>query len=142
MAAQTSDSFIMASRLECIDEARRWSAERLRSAGFDDESAFAVELAMTEALSNVILHAYGGAGDKEVHISLSTDEEGLRLAIRDFGAVKGAGTFERRDLDSPGSGGYGVHIIEELMDEVKRETPPGGGTLLTLGKHRSETAHG
>lgn len=136
MAAGKSDSFVMPSRLECIDGARRWTTEQLRCAGFDDEVTFALELAMTEALSNVILHAYGRAPDREVHLSLSIDDEGLRLAIRDFGKVEDPASFEQRDLDSPGAGGYGVRIIEELMDEVTRETPPGGGTLLTLAKRR------
>ena len=142
MVSDHSDSYVMPSRLECIDDARNWTSEQLRRAGFDEDSTFVLHLAMTEAISNVIRHAYGGAPDKEVHLTLATDEDGLRLGIRDFGAVEDPATFEQRDLDSPGSGGYGVHIIEELMDDVTRETPPEGGTLLTLSKRRSETAHG
>lgn len=125
-----------------IDEARRFVGARARPAGLDDEAAGELELALTEALANVIEHAYRDAPGGPIELGVQGGERGLVVTVRDWGHHADPATFRRRDLDDPGDGGYGVFLMEELVDEMHREAAPGGGTLLTLIKHRKEQHHG
>lgn len=132
----------IASRVECIDDARRWVAERVRGAGFPDDAVGEIELALTEALANVIEHAYQGASDERIEVGVLVDAAALRVTVRDWGRYLDPASYRGRDLDDPGEGGYGVFLMSQLMDDVTREPQPQGGTLLTLIKTRKEGQHG
>ncbi|MDX6731083.1 MAG: serine/threonine-protein kinase RsbW [Baekduia sp.] len=136
------DTLTIASRFECIDEARRWVAERVRSAGYGDDPVGEIELALTEALANVIEHGYGGDGSGEIAVTVVAGGDSLAVRVRDWGHGADEVGFERRDLDDPGEGGYGVYMMEQLMDDVTREAQPDGGTLLTMIKRKKEGHHG
>lgn len=139
MAGPAAETLTIPSRLEAIDGARLWAATRARAAGFDHEAVAALEVAMTEALSNVILHAYGGATDQEIGLELAIDGEKLSLTVSDRGRPFDYESYTPPDLEEPAPGGYGVHLIDELMDNVVCDSHPGGGTRLTLIKYRGGT---
>jgi serine/threonine-protein kinase RsbW len=122
------------SRVECIDDARRWVAARAQTAQVEPDGVADIELALTEALANVIEHGYGGDGSHEICVGTEIEDGVVRVTVRDWGATADAKSFQRRDLDDPGEGGYGLLLIEQLMDDVRREVQPDGGTLLTLIK--------
>ena len=128
------DTLTIPSRVECIDDARGWVGGRVREAGFDDEAVGEIELALTEALANVIEHAYRGAPEHRIEVGAGLDGATLRVTVRDWGEYFDPAAFRGRDLDDPGEGGYGVFLMTQLMDDVIREPQPGGGTLLTLTK--------
>lgn len=137
-----ADELTIPSRVECIDDARRWVSERLRAGGIPEDPIADVELALTEALANVIEHAYEGAPDREIRLGVEVAGDGAAVRVRDWGRAADPGAFVGRDLDDPGEGGYGVFLMQELMDDVQREHPPDGGTLLILVKRREESEHG
>lgn len=126
------------SSVESIDEARRWVAERARAAGMAADPVGEIELALTEALANVIEHSYDGDAGKEIVVDVEVGGDALAIHVRDWGRAFDAGSYAARDLDDPGEGGYGVFLMEQLMDNVTREPQPDGGTLLTLVKRRTE----
>jgi serine/threonine-protein kinase RsbW len=136
------ESLTIASRVEQIDEARLWVGERVRAAGFGDEPAGEIELALTEALANVIEHAYQGDGSQRIELTVAGSDGTLNIRVRDWGRYFDPATYRGRDLDDPGEGGYGVFLMSQLMDDVTREPQPGGGTLLTLIKTKKEERHG
>jgi serine/threonine-protein kinase RsbW len=136
------ETLTIASRVEHIDEARLWVGERVRAAGFGDEPAGEIELALTEALANVIEHAYQGDGSQRIELTVAGDDGTLRIRVRDWGRYFDPASYRGRDLDDPGEGGYGVFLMSQLMDDVTREPQPGGGTLLTLIKTTKEEPHG
>jgi anti-sigma regulatory factor (Ser/Thr protein kinase) len=130
------------SKYEAIDEARRWVTERLKAAGFEDDPVGEVELALTEALANVIEHGYGGDGSGQIELTIDDLPDKLTVRVRDWGRSADEASFERRELDDPGEGGYGVYLMEQLMDDVTREAQPDGGTLLTMIKQRKDEHDG
>src|SRR4051812_11940737 len=134
-------SITIPSRLECIDEARRWVTDRVRAAGLGDDPVGEIELALTEALANVIEHSYAGAADREILVEVAVSDDALAVQVRDWGDAFEPGGYAPRDLDDPGEGGYGVFLMDQLMDDVTREPQPDGGTLLTLTKSRKEGQH-
>lgn len=130
------------SDVERIEEARSWVAGEARAAGFGDDAVGELELALTEAVANVIEHAYDDAPGEPIELWAECDGATLRVRIRDWGRTPDPGAVRGRDLDEPGIGGYGVHLMDRLMDDVTREPQPEGGTLLTLIKTRKDVPHG
>ena len=118
----------------------RAAAERISDLmGFDQVTSGTIMLAVDEALTNVIRHAYAGANDKPIEITLtclssSNDEEALCIEIRDWGERVDPSRIKARDLDDVRPGGLGVHIMNTVMDEVSYAPAEGGGTCLKMTK--------
>ena len=138
MPKPVHDTFALPSRLSSIEDARRWASDHARSADVDDEAIAEVEVAITEALSNVICHSYEERPGESVLLSLDIDDSKLKLDIRDRGRPFEPERYHPPDLDEPATGGYGVFLIEELMDEVNRRPLDDGGTLVQLVRYRRE----
>jgi serine/threonine-protein kinase RsbW len=131
------DTKVVSSNLDHLEEVRQWAGDAARLAGYDKDSVFALELAMTEALSNIIRHAYHGEDGHEVRVDLSMDEVALTVRITDWGERFDHAHFVPEDLDIVRAGGYGVQLIHMLMDEVSyTATPDDTGTTLTLVRRR------
>lgn len=126
----------MPTRLRCIDDVREWALAHGRDAGLDEEALFAIQIAVSEALSNVVRHSFRGEGHHHVPVALDIDDAEVRVVIRDRGEPFDATRYRRPDLDEPGTGGYGIHLIHEVMDDVIRENTH-DGTLITLIKRRA-----
>jgi len=114
-----------------------------RSVGFDDECVTHVVMSVDEALSNVIRHAYDGAGDQPIEIEMDwTDEQpGVRICIRDRGRAIEPGSLGPRGPGELKPGGLGLHIMTQCMDCLEYRPAEGGGTVLTMIK-RLEQARG
>lgn len=122
--------FQAAGGLEVVGRARRWLRGQLRRLGTPPELAVDVELALGEALNNVIEHAYGGRGGW-VQVTLRAEGNELCLVVRDRGRPfrPPAPPVDPHDLRERG---YGLLLIHRLASEV--EWRPGGrrGTELVL----------
>jgi serine/threonine-protein kinase RsbW len=64
------------------------------------------------------------------------DDDKLELGIRDSGRPFDADAYMPPDLDVPSDSGYGVFLMEELMDEVTRVPLDEGGTLVSLVRYQ------
>ncbi|MGA2402486.1 MAG: ATP-binding protein [Syntrophobacteraceae bacterium] len=102
--------------------------------GFEAKETDKLVLAVDEACTNVIRHAYDNSGDERIIVTFILGLDYLELTIRDFGSGADPATFRGRDLDQIRPGGLGVHFIKSAVDKVEYVTPPGGGTLLKMIK--------
>lgn len=118
----------------------RGAVERLASMmGFDETSAGKIMLAVDEALSNIIRHAYEGRDDEPIEITFRNvatagGETALCIELRDWGRTAQPDEIKSRDLEDIRPGGLGVHIINSVMDQVEYTPERGGGTRLTMTK--------
>jgi len=104
-------------------------------AGLDEKCAGRVVLAVDEALTNIIRHAYAGRADGPIEISMRASGLELSIVIRDYGQVVHPAAIRSRDLDDVRPGGLGVHIMHECMDKVTyAPAGQGGGTVLAMSK--------
>jgi serine/threonine-protein kinase RsbW len=88
---------------------------RLRE--LDDEVVADLKLALTEACSNSVRHAYGdGAGAVEVRYELAADRLAVEVIDEGHGFDPGSPVAEDADLDE---GGLGIAIIRALVDELE-----------------------
>lgn len=114
----------------------------LATDGWCDPALSEIVLALDEALSNVIRHAYAGASGHPMVLDLRPVTHvqrgrGVEIVIRDFGRQTDPDQICGRPLDEPRPGGLGVHIIRCSMDECVYACAPGGGMQLTLRKYRA-----
>lgn len=114
-------------------------AQRL---GFSEMQCGQISLAVDEALCNVITHGYKRRDDGKLWIniwSLNDKTGGVKIVIEDQAAQVDPTLIKPRNLDDIRPGGLGVHIIREVMDEVRYERRAGPGMRLTLVKHLHPT---
>lgn len=113
--------------------------DAIKDAPFDSRQRYAIDLAVDEACSNVIDHAYGGEGQGEIRILLEFNETGLIITIQDDGATFDPGCVAEPDLTSPletrCERGLGVFLIHEVMDEAAYDFSCPGVNQLRLVKH-------
>ena len=106
-----------------------------RSKGCGQELINSLVLAIDEASSNVIKHAYGlkNSGDIILEIFYSRGELVFRLT--DFASPVDRAACCSRELDDLRPGGLGVHLIRKIMDNYEFLEPPEGvGNILEMRK--------
>jgi len=102
---------------------------------------FDLTLAVEEAASNVIKHGYRGRGGK-LAIRFVTANGDVIIALRDHARPFTPGKIKPPNKNVPLEerplGGLGMHLINQLMDEVVYEVLP-DGNLLTMIKRGAIT---
>jgi serine/threonine-protein kinase RsbW len=92
-----------------------------------------LKLALTEACSNSVRHAYEG-GDGVVEIVYRLHPDRLEVEVTDNG--EGFELIENGKADDDlAEGGLGIAIIRALSDELEVGCPHGGGSCLRFVKH-------
>ena len=117
--------------------------EFANEAGLDESATYDVELAVDEACSNIIEHAYEGEeGKGEIHCECDVIEDGLRVIIYDQGKSFNLDNIPIIDLDTPleevEAGGAGIYLMHKLMDQVEYDSGTEAGNRLILIKHKNE----
>ena len=97
---------------------RREIAELAKDCGMDAAGIADVRLAVTEAATNAVIHAYAEA-DGELRVTADVQDGELAITIGDTGP----GLIERRD--SPGLGA-GLAVIAQVARRLKIDSHPGG----------------
>jgi serine/threonine-protein kinase RsbW len=135
-----SQQLIVPGRFERLIEIAAFITQAARAAGLNDDEVFHVEMAVDEACSNIIEHAYATqAGD--IHLACTCPAAGqFEIVIRDSGQpfdpadVPPPQVDTPADLDNLNEGGLGLYFMRKLMDEVRFEFVPGQGNVLTMTK--------
>jgi serine/threonine-protein kinase RsbW len=112
-------------RPEHVGSARRAASAVATRAGAEARVLDAVRLAVSEAVSNVIVHGYREQGAGAFTVSIDWDTTELRVVVRD----DGCGMQPR--ADSPGAG-LGLPLIATVTESFSVTAPPDGGTELRM----------
>jgi serine/threonine-protein kinase RsbW len=111
---------------------------RLRAEPVPAEVLGDLKLALTEACTNSVRHAYGdGAGLVQIVYELHSDR--LVVEVSDSGEGFEPPTEGPAELDTDdlAEGGLGIAIIEALSDELEIGEGDGGGSRLRFVKRLS-----
>ena len=106
---------------------------------FGDTEAYQVQLALVEAVTNVIRHAYASQPGQEVEVTVTLHPQCISFRVVDTGRplpvlnVKNL-EFDPHDLAKLPEGGMGLVIIHRVMDQVDYQSG-GGANILTMHKH-------
>jgi stage II sporulation protein AB (anti-sigma F factor) len=112
-------------RPEHVRAARRAVWDAAVRAGAQEPVREAARLAVSEAVSNVVVHSYRDSDGGDFTLRVEWGRGELRVIVRD----EGCGMAPR--MDSPGAG-LGLPLIATLADTFSVTAPPGGGTEVCM----------
>jgi serine/threonine-protein kinase RsbW len=122
--------------LAMIREFTRSAAE---NCGFSEDIIGKIILAVDEACTNIIKHAYKFSADGEIILTVSCKDSRFSIRIVDNGF-----TFDHNRIPEPDLkeyykqkrvGGLGVYLIKKLMDEVNYSKISGNANQIELVKY-------
>jgi len=111
---------------------RNAAGKFLNECGMEECAAALLVLALDEACTNIIRHAYQHEKGP-VNLKMEHLKDRVRFTLRDYGKSCDPKHIRSRDLADIRPGGVGVHIIQQAFDVVTYE-PHQRGTKLTLEK--------
>jgi serine/threonine-protein kinase RsbW len=118
---------------------RNFVSDVAKSVGFENQDIGKIELAVDEACTNVIEHAYHQDQKQDIDVAVKIDYDKFTVVITDHG--KG---FKPEDVDIPDMnrylaelrvGGLGIYLMKHLMDEVEYNTRPGRSNQVRMVKY-------
>ncbi len=137
-----SQSVTFPGRLESLAKISDFVVQAARAAGLNDEAVYAVDLAVDEACTNIIEHAYGGEGVGVIECTCVSFEDGMKIILHDqgrsFNPTKIPAPNTKTRLKDLKSRGAGLFLIQKMMDEVRFEFTKEAGNYLTMIKYREK----
>ena len=126
-------------RHESLAALSEYVAKQAIAAGLDEKEVYAVQLAVDEAATNIIDHAYGGEDRGEIECTCTVRGTELTVTLKDQGD-----SFIPEEipdlpvgvpLEKVSPGGAGLFLMKKLMDEVHFEFQE-DGNVLTMTKRK------
>ncbi|HKW65162.1 MAG TPA: ATP-binding protein [Candidatus Acidoferrum sp.] len=112
---------------ETLCVVRNTLEELAQTLGFPEAECRAVVLAVDEALTNIIRHAYQGEAEKPIEATFrriqvardGLEKPALEIVLEDRGMTVDREKLCGRKLEDVRPGGLGLHFIRESMDTVE-----------------------
>lgn len=128
-------------RFDSLPQIAEFVGQAAQQAGFDEDTTFHIQMAVDEACSNIVEHAYGQtcSGDIVLTCRIAANRDFI-VTLHDTGC-----RFDPQAVPQPAlganledvpEGGLGLYFMRALMDEVRFEFDPGRGNTLTMVKRR------
>jgi serine/threonine-protein kinase RsbW len=129
---------IVKSRTENLSQIRDFISSNAAEAGFSKDEIDNMILAVDEACTNVIKHAYKYSPDGDILIEIKYDRTAFTITIEDNGMSFDPDVVPSPDLQKyyreHRVGGLGMYLMKTLMDEVKYKSVPGKYNRVSLIK--------
>ena len=127
------------SKTENLSAVREFIGGAAREFGFSEEDSSKIALAVDEACTNIIRHAYHNRSDKKIEISIQAEKDTFEIVIVDTGDRFDSETVKpinlKEHLTSFRRGGLGVYLMKTLMDDVVYRSLSGRKNEVRLIKH-------
>ena len=111
------------SSTEYISEVRDFVATHAKSVGLSEKEISEIRLAVDEAYTNIIKHAYKNVPSNPVKVELGFNNSELWISIMDHGESFKPEEYKAPDIlkriKNKQRGGMGVFLIQKLMDQVQ-----------------------
>lgn len=111
-------------------------------AGLNENEVYAVQLAVDEAVTNIIEHGYGMECPSRIDLTCEILEDGLKVVIYDDAAPFDPTTVPEPEvkvsLEEIKPRGLGIFFMRKMMDEVKYEASTEMGNTLTMIKRHHQ----
>ena len=129
---------VLPSQYEAIGRACAFVIQEAQSAGLDTRAVYHVQLAVDEACTNIVEHAYGGGDQGEIILTCGTGqlwgEPCFLVRIEDHGIPFDPESIPAPNLSSDPDklriGGLGIHFMRQMMDKVEYHFYPGRNELV------------
>lgn len=127
---------IVRGRYENIPTITSFVGEAAEAAGFGESGVFHCQMAVDEACTNVIEHAYGGEDLGDIQITCTVEPGTCQVEVFDRGEP-----FVPDEIPEPRlqatiedlkPGGIGLHLMRQVMDTVEFSFTDSGNRLLMI----------
>lgn len=129
---------IVKSRTENLSKIREFISSNASEVGFSKDDIDNMILAVDEACTNVIKHAYKSSPDGDILIEVKYDKSAFTITIEDNGTAFNPDLVPVPDLQKyyreHRVGGLGMYLMKTLMDDVKYNSVPGKFNRVSLTK--------
>jgi serine/threonine-protein kinase RsbW len=129
------------SRTDNLLQVREFVLGAARAFGFSEEEASKIVLAVDEACTNVIKHAYHYATDRTIQIVVEPNKDRFQVTVIDDGKAFNPSSVKLPDLKQHLThyrrGGLGIYLMKSLMDKVEYKYSPGKKNEVRLIKYLS-----
>lgn len=138
----TSQTLTFPGQFESLAAISEFVTDAARAAGLDACAVDAVQLAVDEACSNIVEHAYGSEGRGDIECTCHVNDDGLTIILRDHGRpfdpslVPEPNPYPNLDDETCTGGGLGLYFMRQLMDEVRFDFAPDSGNVVTMVKRK------
>ena len=127
---------VLPSHIEAVGETAAAVTDFVKSCGFDEQTAFGVDMALREAVTNAVVHGNQEDETKSVEVIFSCLGNALEIEIRDQG--EGFDPASVPDPTEPENilktSGRGIFLMRSFMDKVEWFARPEGGTTVRMVK--------
>jgi serine/threonine-protein kinase RsbW len=124
-------------KLESLPLMMQWVQKQLEKTSLTSQAKLKVELALEEAIVNIIHYAYPDKAG-EVELACETNTEGIQFILRDRGVPFNPLHQQSPDLKSSIEerkvGGLGIYLMRQNMDKVSYERQGTYNVLVLLKK--------
>lgn len=138
MATAQDNILVVSASTEHLSSVRSFVAESARKHGFQEKEIDEIKLAVDEAFTNIIKHAYNFDNQKKVSLKTGSENENFWVSIHDEGKPYDPGTYKEPNIaeriKEGKRGGAGIYLIKKLMDKVEYSTS-GRVNQIRLIKH-------
>jgi anti-sigma regulatory factor (Ser/Thr protein kinase) len=121
MAGEARRERVIGNQLSELADVERWLADLVVEWGLSDQTAFALDLVLNEAVTNVITHGYPDGRPDSITIALTDAADALVLEIEDharpFDPLTAPAMATGTDLAHATIGGRGIRLIKTYSDE-------------------------
>ncbi len=133
MAGETRRERVIGNQLSELAGIERWLADLMREWAVPDQTAFALDLVLNEAVTNVITHGYPDGGLDSITIAVTNAGDALVLEIEDharpFDPLAARAMATGTDLAHAAIGGRGIHLIKSYSQEQRYSYVSGANRL-------------
>jgi anti-sigma regulatory factor (Ser/Thr protein kinase) len=140
----TRQTRVFPGQFSSLAEISEFIVKAAQAAGLDKRATYAVQMAVDEACSNIIEHAYKGGQSGQIECTYEISPETLTITLCDQGQPFDPTYASAPDLSAKlkdrASGGLGIYFIRKLMDSVEYCFADGCGNVLKLVKRRETSA--
>ena len=135
---KNNSELVVKSRTENLSLIRDFISSKVSETGISNEEVENIMLAVDEACTNIIKHAYKSRPDGKIIIKVNYNSDKLLITIIDYGS-----TFDPLIVPDPDLqkyyrngkvGGLGMYLMKSLMDDIKYTTVPGKYNQVLLSK--------
>ena len=130
-------SLTLPNNIEEIPQLNAFIDEVCEAAGLDMPETMSINLALEEAVVNVMDYAYPAGTQGQVLIEAEADKERMKFVITDQGIPFDPTAKEEVDttlsLEERPTGGLGIHLVRQIMDSINYERVD-NNNVLTLRK--------
>jgi sigma-B regulation protein RsbU (phosphoserine phosphatase) len=108
--------------------------------GLSSELVFRLNLVLEEIITNVISYGYEDGLEHEISVRLSWQDRSIKVEVEDDGRPFNPLEAPQADIGKPLAerevGGLGIHLVREMMDELKYRRENDKNLLILKTKNR------